>query len=166
MAGGLKWMRQRISGRLAGVGGFTLLEVMVALVVLGVGLVTVIQLFSGALSSVERAFRHTQVAFLALEKLDEVLADTELAPGEGEGSFPEPFEDYRWRVSVAEVEEEAADEEAEEEKTGKAEAKEVVARQLRVEVEVLWQMGDEAGRQGRFKLVTLKSYLVGGEEGL
>jgi general secretion pathway protein I len=68
--------------------GFTLLEVMVALAILGVGLVTVIQLYSGTLRTVEMAEYYTKAVHLAKLKLSEA----ELAPGVTEGKWNGEFE--------------------------------------------------------------------------
>lgn len=68
--------------------GFTLLEVMVAMAILGVGLVTVIQLYSGTLRTVEMAEYYTQAIHLAKLKLGEA----ELIPAVTEGKWNGEFE--------------------------------------------------------------------------
>ena len=102
-------VRERFFSR----GGFTLLEVMVAMAILGIGLVTVIQLYSGTLRTVELSGYYTQAVQLARMKLSE----TELLPGLTEGVWNGEFEpkdlfqsssgldlaefpDYRWEVRV------------------------------------------------------------------
>lgn len=53
--------------------GFTLLEVAIALAVLGVGLVSVMQIFSGALRVQDRASRQTRVVLAARAAMDSLL---------------------------------------------------------------------------------------------
>lgn len=53
--------------------GFTLLEVAVSLAVLGVGLVSVMQIFSGALRVQDRASRQTRVVLAARAAMDSLL---------------------------------------------------------------------------------------------
>lgn len=81
--------------------------------ILGIGLVTVIQLYSGTLRTVELSDYYTQAVQLARMK----LAETELLPGLAEGVWsgefdpkdlfkdstgldPAEFSDYRWEVRV------------------------------------------------------------------
>lgn len=53
--------------------GFTLLEVAIALAVLGVGIVSVMQIFSGALRVQDRASRQTRVVLAARAAMDSLL---------------------------------------------------------------------------------------------
>ena len=55
--------------------GFTLLEVMVALAILGVGIVTIMQLFSGSLQVQDRAARQMRAVLYAREAMDRLLFD-------------------------------------------------------------------------------------------
>jgi prepilin-type N-terminal cleavage/methylation domain-containing protein len=83
-----------------GRAGFTLLEVLVALVVLGTAVVIVLQLFSSGLRSI-RASEELAVASLkAEEKMSEILDDNALEPK----AWTENTDDgYRVDVSVAEA---------------------------------------------------------------
>ncbi|PIE74014.1 MAG: hypothetical protein CSA20_00295 [Deltaproteobacteria bacterium] len=54
--------------------GFTLMEILVALMILAVSLVTVLQLFSGGLTSLYSSGNHNQAVLLAREKIEEALA--------------------------------------------------------------------------------------------
>lgn len=53
--------------------GFTLLEVAVALAILGVGIVTVLRIFSGSLHLQDRASRETRVVLHARAAMDALL---------------------------------------------------------------------------------------------
>lgn len=80
--------------------GFTLLEVMVALAILALGLVTALELFAGSLRLGTTASRHTQAAIYAQNEMDRLLAQTTLDDGEESGELPEG---YYWQVRVQEI---------------------------------------------------------------
>jgi len=58
--------------------GFTLLEVAVALAILGAGVVTCLQIFSASLQLQDRASRQTRVVLLARAGMDGMLARQDL----------------------------------------------------------------------------------------
>jgi len=58
--------------------GFTLLEIAVALAVLGAGVVTCLQLFSGSLQLQSRASRQSRAVLAARAAMDAVLATPEI----------------------------------------------------------------------------------------
>jgi prepilin-type N-terminal cleavage/methylation domain-containing protein len=58
--------------------GFTLLEIAVALAILGVGVVTTMQLFSGSLKITDRASRQTRAVLAARAQMDSLLVLPEL----------------------------------------------------------------------------------------
>ncbi len=62
-------------------GGFTLLEIAVALAVLGVGVVTCLQIFSGSLRLQDRASRESRAVLAARAAMDHLISerDEELA---------------------------------------------------------------------------------------
>lgn len=60
--------------------GFTLLEVAVALAILGSGVVICLQIFSGSLRMQDRASRQMRVAMVARNTMDSLFAQT-LVPG-------------------------------------------------------------------------------------
>ncbi|HXG17858.1 MAG TPA: prepilin-type N-terminal cleavage/methylation domain-containing protein [Methylomirabilota bacterium] len=80
--------------------GFTLLEVMVALAILGLGIVTVLELFSGSLNIGVKASRHTQAAIYAQNVMDRLFALATLDDGEDGGELPGG---YTWRVRIQEI---------------------------------------------------------------
>ena len=72
-------------------GGFTLLEVMIALAILGIGLVMVMQLFAGALrlSRVDRGL--TEAVLVAQQKMEELVLMDELEDGYEESGEDEGY---------------------------------------------------------------------------
>jgi general secretion pathway protein I len=80
--------------------GFTLLEVMVALSVLAIGIVTVLELFAGSLRLGSKASRHTQATIYAQNVMDRLFAQSTLTDGEEGGEMPGG---YYWRARVQEI---------------------------------------------------------------
>lgn len=80
--------------------GFTLLEIMVALAILALGIVTVLELLSGSLRIGVKASRHTQAALYAQNIMDRMFAQTTLDDGEESGEFPDG---YTWIAQVQEI---------------------------------------------------------------
>lgn len=76
--------------------GFTLLEVMVSLVIVGGLLMTVIYTMNYNLGITERQFAVTSMTNLAKEKLEEM----ETEPRETEGHFPAPYEALNYETKV------------------------------------------------------------------
>ncbi|MBI5749414.1 MAG: prepilin-type N-terminal cleavage/methylation domain-containing protein [Nitrospinae bacterium] len=79
--------------------GFTLLEVMVAIVILGLGLTVVFELFSGGLKSVEISNDYSNAVILANKKMSELSLKEMLKAGKEEGDFPGE-EKYKWEVEI------------------------------------------------------------------
>jgi len=89
-----------IQGR-HGPAGFTLIEVLIAVVVLSVGIVLVLQAMHGALAAWDGGVERMRSAMLAQEQLEQwrLAARTSGAVASGErGRFESPFSDYRWQV--------------------------------------------------------------------
>ncbi len=82
--------------------GFTLLEVMIALAIVGIALVTLIGLETRTVQLAERQQRVTQATLLAQEKMTEIETGGQALSGLGgrDGLFEEPFELYRWAVAL------------------------------------------------------------------
>jgi general secretion pathway protein I len=83
--------------------GFTLLEVMIALAIIGIALVTLIGLQTQTIQLAERQQRVTQATLLAQGKMTEIEIGSQLLSGSGgrEGQFDAPFELYRWTIEAA-----------------------------------------------------------------
>ena len=80
--------------------GFTLLEVAIALAILGVGVTTVLQLFSGGLKMEAGAGVRTRAVVHARALLDQAIAIAELSPGSDRGEFDDGM---RWERTVREA---------------------------------------------------------------
>ena len=78
-------------------GGFTLLETLVAMMILAVALVIVFQLFSGALNAGHISESHTRAVWHAREKMEELLLYETLSADIREGDFEDG---YRWRYLI------------------------------------------------------------------
>ena len=79
--------------------GFTLLEVMVAIVILGLGLTVVFELFSGGLKSVEISNDYSNAVILANKKMGELSIKEMLKAGKETGDFSEE-DNYKWEVEI------------------------------------------------------------------
>ncbi len=80
--------------------GFTLLEVMIALAIIGIALVTLIGLETRTVQLAERQQRVTQATLLAQGKMTEIEVGSQSLTGlsGNEGLFESPFELYRWSL--------------------------------------------------------------------
>ena len=81
-------------------GGFTLVEVVVAMAILGISLVLVIELFSGGLRLGRASEEYTVAAQLARQKIEEIALSKQVEEGIEEGEFDRT---YRWRVEVKKI---------------------------------------------------------------
>jgi len=83
--------------------GFTLLEVMVALGIMAIVLVSVYRLQSQTLTmSMESRF-HTQAPLLARSALVQLEQSKERELASGQGDFGREFPGYQWKITVAEA---------------------------------------------------------------
>jgi type II secretory pathway pseudopilin PulG len=73
---------------------------MVALAILGIGIVTVLELFAGSLRLGVKASRHTQAAIYAQNVMSRLFAQTWLDDGQEGGELPGG---YAWRARVQEI---------------------------------------------------------------
>ena len=82
--------------------GFTLLEVMIALAIIGIALVTLLGLETRTIQLAERQQRVTQATLLAQEKMTEIEIGEQSRSvlGESEELFESPFDLYRWSVTT------------------------------------------------------------------
>ena len=79
--------------------GFSLLEVVVALTILAGGFLTVLNLFSGSILSVDLSGQYLKAVTLANSKITE-LEILNFQPNEFSGKFKNE-ENYRWEVDIA-----------------------------------------------------------------
>ena len=122
--------RQRVRGTAAS-AGFTLLEVMVAVAVLAIVLVSLLGLQNRSAQDVQLAERITVATLLAKRVMTETLLVKTLTPQEADGEFTEEeFAGYAWKKIVAPT---------------------PVPQVLEVRVAVLWKDGD---RQEQVELVS------------
>jgi general secretion pathway protein I len=80
--------------------GFTLIEVVVALAILGVGLTVIIELFSGGLRLGRVTEEYVKAVNYARIKMEEISIKDWVEEGIEEGEFDKT---YRWRVGVKKV---------------------------------------------------------------
>jgi len=81
-------------------GGFTLIEVVVALAILGIVLTVIIELFAGGLRLARASKEYTQAVNYANAKLEEFASRETLEEGTTEGEFNETF---HWRVTMDKI---------------------------------------------------------------
>ncbi len=93
--------------------GFTLLEIMIAVVILATSIMALMTLQGNAFLASERAERLTSATLLARQKMAELEMEfaKDLAKNkfpddnvEKEGDFEEPYDNYRWSYSIKKVE--------------------------------------------------------------
>lgn len=80
--------------------GFTLIEVVVALAILGVGLTVIMELFAGGLRLEKVSEEYTKAVNYARIKMEEIALNPKMEEGSEEGKFDETF---RWQVGVKKV---------------------------------------------------------------
>ena len=77
--------------------GFTLIEVLTAMMILAISLVTILQLFSGGLRSAAISGAYTRAVLHAREKMAELLLYDEMRGMSLEGSFGDG---YAWQARI------------------------------------------------------------------
>ncbi len=131
--------------------GLTLIEVMVAISVMGIGLIMIMQLFSGGLRAGGLSRDYTEAVIHARDRLEDLFiereAGTAIDPG---GSAAGIVEKYRWRAEVTPHGESAV---------SPGSAGGTGLQLLRIKVKVSWP---EAGRERTVELVSLKAIPGGG----
>src|SRR4030042_6250469 len=85
-------MRARRSSRNR---GFTLIEVVVALAILGVGLTVIIELFSGGLRLARASMEYTKAVNYARIQMEEITVKPAVAEGTEEGEEDDKL--FRWQ---------------------------------------------------------------------
>ena len=80
--------------------GFTLIEVVVALAILGIGLTVIFELFSGGLRLGSISQEYSVAVNYGHMKMEEIAYQSKVEEGEEEGRFDENF---RWNVAIRKV---------------------------------------------------------------
>lgn len=119
--------------------GMTLIEVLVAFVVLSVTMAVIMQIFSGGMRNARLAESYSRAVFLAESKMAAVGLERPLALGEESGQVGS---DMQWRVSVSPAEDDAT-----------TNAQLMPVRLYQVRVAAAW---GEDGRQRQVELVTFR----------
>ncbi len=88
--------------RLSSHKGFTLLEILLAISILGVAMTVIMQQFSAGLRIARVSQTYTIATIYAKQKLEEILVEEEMKEKEDSGSFDDG---YYWRVSIMPYEE-------------------------------------------------------------
>lgn len=82
--------------------GFTLLEVLVATVILAAGVVLISQSISRGIWGLALSRQYTTATFLAQQKLAELVAGI-ISANETRGDFGEEYPSYSWELDFADV---------------------------------------------------------------
>jgi len=130
-----------------GARGFTLLEVAIALAILGVGVVTVLELFSAGLRMESGAGVRSRAVVYARGLLDQTMALPEVRAGSDRGRFDDM---YHWEVAVREAPDPAEDKDK---PTHDLSIKNDFIM-YEIEVSVLWTQS--ANREGVYTIRTLR----------
>jgi general secretion pathway protein I len=78
--------------------GFTLIEVVIALAILGIGLMVIIELFSGGLRLARTSEEYTKAMNFARTKMEEIISQQKMEEGMDEGKCDD--ETFRWQVNI------------------------------------------------------------------
>lgn len=117
--------------------GFTLVEVIVSIVIIGISFVLVMQQFSGGLQASRRSCDYTRAVVYAKNKMEEILRNPVQDSGELENGF-------KWESEISPYE-----------IAKSGELEETTFDLLRIKIRVFW---DDAGiRQNAVELVSLKT---------
>jgi general secretion pathway protein I len=121
--------------------GMTLMEVLVAFVVLSLTMAVILHIFSGGMRNSRLTDSYSRAVFLAQSRLAAVGVEGSLAPGEESGRVGA---NLQWRVNIARVEDD-----------GEADRLLMPVRQYLVRAQVTWQ------EDGRDKQIELSSVRLG-----
>lgn len=83
--------------------GFSLVELLVAVLLLGVGMVGLVEGMNTALRSSKEAERQSAAALLAQGQIELIRADGYVVEGDDDGEFDPPMDAYAWKQSVVET---------------------------------------------------------------
>ncbi|MES2949198.1 MAG: prepilin-type N-terminal cleavage/methylation domain-containing protein [Pseudomonadota bacterium] len=121
--------------------GMTLMEVLVAFVILSLTMAAILHIFSGGMRNSRLAESYSRAVFLAQSRLAAIGVERPLVPGEESGQIGA---NLRWRVSIARLDD-----------GGEADRLRMPVRQYLVRSHVAWQ------EDGRDKYIELSSMRLG-----
>ena len=78
--------------------GFTLIEVVIALAILGIGLTVILELFSGGLRLARTSEEYTKAVNFARMKMEEVTSQQKIEEGSDEGKCDDDA--FHWQVEI------------------------------------------------------------------
>ena len=82
-------------------GAFSLIEVLIAILILGIALVGFVNGITTALSSHKDSEVQTIAVLLASGRMEKIRADGELEDGESDGDWGDDYPTYQWRQTVS-----------------------------------------------------------------
>lgn len=83
--------------------GFSLIELLCAVLILGIGMVGLVEGMNTALRSSKESERQSAAAFLAQGQIELMRADGYVTEGDDDGDFDAPMDAYAWKQSVVET---------------------------------------------------------------
>src|SRR4030067_1731293 len=86
-----------------GNSGFTLLEVMVALLIIATSFVVLLHTRNQSVTAADYAKRTTVATLLASERMSEIEQEDFPDTGEDSSNFGDDYPDYRWKTSVSDT---------------------------------------------------------------
>jgi prepilin-type N-terminal cleavage/methylation domain-containing protein len=86
-----------------GDGGFSLVETLLAVVILAVGITFVLRAFGSSLDALGNSAEYTRALALAEARLWELEAKGSVAPGTSSGEFTEQDRGFRWAVKASDL---------------------------------------------------------------
>ncbi len=125
--------------------GFTLIETLVAMMIMAICLVVILQLFSGGLKAGRLSDDYTRAVFYARAKMEELLLAKTLTDGVLEGEFGGG---YKWKALIMKVEPQNEDQDGDKEEDLK-----MPVDTYGIKVDVTWFEGN---REKNFEISTLK----------
>jgi general secretion pathway protein I len=112
-------------------GGFSLVEMLAALIIFALGVMSVLEVVATSVQSTTATAGYTEAVFLARQRVEETIATEGLAPVTDSGDFGEAYPRHSWKRVVEEVD---------------------PGRLYRIRVDVTW---DDRGIERQYTLATL-----------
>ena len=81
--------------------GFSLVEVMCAILILGIALVGFVQGITTALGSSKESELQTTAALLAAGQIEKLRAEGEIEDGTSDGEWGDDFSNYQWKQTIS-----------------------------------------------------------------